>query len=315
MKHKLRLLSVLLIFVTAIAFLPACSTESAAKISSPALVSKVTEYTLDYSTDEPSWAEQSVSEYTYKDGYPVSRNFSEHEGEYATFTEFKYEFKDGVPSRMYLTTKEAETSSETIYSKKGRVNRVRTYDTTGRKIGEQVFEYGNRDEYFTLVLHENIISPPDEKVLDHMEEIDSVIITTENGLLRKSVNDGLFANYNDNEEKVWKRFDGTYTANYDANGILDYTTALFKTFPGSGKQYKFDLTIKDGRVAEATRSSWLAEVPEDGSEASEDAGTWEPEAKWVFEYTDEEISPARYASMINYFIADGGGNYYIYNWY
>jgi hypothetical protein len=44
-------------------------------------------------------------------------------------------------------------------------------------------------------------------------------------------------------------------------------------------------------------------------------GEWKPYEKYVFEYNDTEISPSRYASMINYFIANHGGNYYYYNWY
>lgn len=203
------------------------------------------------------------------------------------------------------------------YTKKGLVNRIRTFDSTGRKIGEKVFQYGNRDEYFTLVLHENIISPPEEPVIDHMEEVDSVMVTRENGLLRKTVNDGLFANYNDEEKKVWTRFDGSYTANYAANGILDNTTAVFRSFPGSGNQYKFDLTVEDGRVTEAVRSIWgpADTTAEEGASDGESEGVWNPDAKFVFEYTDTEISQARYASMINYFLLEGGGNYYIFNWY
>ena len=208
-------------------------------------------------------------------------------------------------------------SAKISYTKKGLVNRIQTFDSTGRKVGEQVFQYGNRDEYFTLVLHENIISPPEEPVVDHMEEVDSVIVTSENGLLRKTVNDGLFANYNDDEEKIWTRFNGSYTANYDANGILDNTTAVFSSFPGSGNQYKFDLTIEDGRVTEAVRNLWEHGDTENGEDASTDEseGKWAPEVRVVFEYTDAEISRARYASMINYFLLEGGSNYYIYNWY
>jgi len=331
MKNKLKLLSLIMIIAVSAAFLPACSqsqndqsqTEQSqasesqtdqsqdgqsqaqtAPISSPALVSKVTKYMIDYSSEDLPWIDQATFEYEYKDGYPVL--YTRTEGGEATPMEFKYEFANGKPVRMTRNSESGETVLKTSYNKKGLVNRVKTYENSGRKIGEQVFQYGNRDEYFTMVLHENIISPADEPVTDHMEETDSVIITAENGLLRKTVNDGLFANYNDKEEKIWRRFDGSYTAVYDENGILSETSAIFKSFPGSGKQNKVDLTIEDGRVTEAILSNWIP----DG-----DSGTWEPDSKFVFEYSSEEISPARYASMINYFLLEGGGNYYIYNWY
>lgn len=334
MKKSFKLLSILMIAAVAIAFLPACGQSQAAKISSPALVSKVTQYNIDYASDDESWIEQASFEYEYKDGYPVS--YTKTEGGEARTTDFKYEFADGKPVSMTRGSEGGDASIETIYNQKGLVSRVRTYEKSGRKIGEQVFQYGNRDEYFTLVLHENIISPEDEPVVDHMEETDSVMITAENGLLRKTVNDGLFANYNDEEEKLWRRFDGSYTANYDENGIISDTIAIFRSFPGSGKQYKFDLTVEDGRVAEAVRSSWIpaetaaagdesAEMPDEdyadfdedkaSAAAADDNGSWEADCKFVFEYTEDEISQARYASMINYFLLEGGGNYYIYNWY
>ena len=40
----------------------------------------------------------------------------------------------------------------------------------------------------------------------------------------------------------------------------------------------------------------------------------EEQAKYVFTYTDDEIDAARYTSMINYFLLDGGQTFYIYNW-
>ncbi len=329
MKRTRKLLVTLLIFAVTAAFLPACSStqSSSAKVTNPALVSKVTKYEIDYSSDAQDWVESSVFEYEYKDAYPVTQKLTEFEN--TSVTNFEYEMADGKPVSLTYASPNFDGTYKVSYTKKGLVNRNCTYDSTGRKIGEQVFQYGNRDEYFTFVLHENIISPPEDPVLDHMEETDSIIVTTENGLLRKTVNDGLFANYNDDEEKIWRRFDGSYTVEYDENGIVSVTSALFKNFPGSGNQNKFDLTVVDGRVTEVLMSNWVPVMDEnadqdtstDSEEADETAaeatseGSWEPYNKFVFEYTDTEISPARYASMINYFLLEGGGNYYIYNWY
>ena len=312
---RIRLLYAILLFVIPAVFLPACSSGSAGNISKPALVSKVTQYEIDYSSDAGDWVESRSYEYEYRDAYPVSQKTTEYGN--VLVDDFKYEFKDGKPVKMTHKSQSDEATFNVRYTKKGLVNRVRTIDSTGRKFGEKVFQYGNRDEYFTLVLHENIISQPEDPVVDHMEEVDSVMITSENGLLRKTVNDGLFANYNDEEEKIWTRFDGSYTANYAANGILDNTTAVFSTFPGSGNQYKFDLTIENGRVTEAVRNRWAPadNANEENDSADENEGVWEPEVRFVFEYTDTEISQARYASMINCFLLEGGGNYYIYNWY
>jgi len=314
MNRITRQLSGILVLIISAALLSSCGAGSAANISKPALVSKVTKYEIDYSNDELPWTEVCSYEYEYKDGYPVSEKLTEQDSTFTT--DFEYVLEDGKPVSMTHYDQGSGDEVKVSYTGDGLVDRVLSYDQTGRKTGEKVFQYGNKDEYFTLVLHENIISPPEEPVLDHMEEVDSVIITSENGLLRRTVNDGIFANYNDEEEKIWRRFDGSYTANYAANGILDNTTAVFSTFPGSGNQYKFDVTVKDGKVTEVTRNGWVPADTE-GEEASteESDGVWDPDVKFTFEYTDTEISPARYASMINYFLLEGGGNYYYYNWY
>lgn len=286
---------------------------SSAGISSPDLVKSVTTYMPDYVGGTDEWVKQQTVRYEYDNAYPVSIT-TEEESDTSVYT-YKYDFNGELPVKMQETSPDGYMSKEIKYTKKGLVNRVLDYDNTGRKIKEQVFQYGNRDNYFTLVLHEGVISTPDEKVQDHMEEIDAVIVETENGFLKKTTNNGLFANYNDEEEKIWRRFDGTYSIDYDANGIASETTAIYKTFPGSGKQYKFEFTIEDGRISEAIRYSFAHGDSVGDSDDSKDEDKWDEEYKYVFEYTDTEISPARYASMINYFLLEGGGNYYIFNWY
>ena len=48
-----------------------------------------------------------------------------------------------------------------------------------------------------------------------------------------------------------------------------------------------------------------------------DYGTdeWRGAEKYVFEYTDIEMSPARYAAMVNNTILGDMNNYYCYFWY
>ena len=72
MKNKFKLLSAILIAVIVTAPLSACSSGSTANISKPALVSKVTQYEIDYSNDAGDWMETRSYEYEYKDAYPVS---------------------------------------------------------------------------------------------------------------------------------------------------------------------------------------------------------------------------------------------------
>lgn len=79
----------------------------------------------------------------------------------------------------------------------------------------------------------------------------------------------------------------------------------------------FEYEFEEGRVTEAVRSLWgpVDTANEEDTSNGESEGAWAPESRFVFEYTDTEISQTRYASMINYFLLEGGGNYYIFNWY
>lgn len=97
------------------------------------------------------------------------------------------------------------------------------------------------------------------------------------------------------------RFNGKYSADYDDDGIVSLLSAVY-SLTGYEEQGKFEVKKENGRIAEITRF-----IPDDGG--------WKPYEQYVFEYNDTEISPSRYATMINYFITDHGGNYYFYNWY
>ena len=128
-------------------------------------------------------------------------------------------------------------------------------------------------------------------------------------MLKKTVNDGLFANYSHNEDKPWARFMGQYTVDYDDNGIVEGTSAIFTVGGITGPENKVELTIADGSVTEAVRTRNTYTTAED-----EDP-VFDNEYKFVFEYTDTEISRERYAAMMNSLIMDPQNNYYIYNWY
>lgn len=110
----------------------------------------------------------------------------------------------------------------------------------------------------------------------YAEEIDAISTTVEKGLLRKTINTGLYSNWDDGQDDEWLRFNGTYTVNYDNDGIIKETT-----------RYKYNSSTK----------------------------VWEEDRKYDFKYTDEKIEADRYAFMINANIIEEGNSYYIYMWY
>ena len=159
------------------------------------------------------------------------------------------------------------------------------------------YQYGNGDDYFTMVLREERTADPES----HAEEVDSISVTVQNGLLVKTVNTGMYANWGGEEEKQWLRFSGTYTAEYDEDGIVSLSSAVHRVGP-SGIDGRYTLTKENGVVTEAVCS-----VPS--------GDDWSDTARFTFEYTDIETTPARYARMINSFLMGSESSYYKYNWY
>ena len=288
-----------------ISTMTACSSQSAAKVSAPALMSRLTQYNIDFETGE--WYEKAVTEYEYENAYPVSIRMHDNDAEEDRVFTFKYTFKDGQPSEMKRFNEAGKNNLMCSYTEKGLRDRDHYYEDDSTT--ELVYQYGDGGDFFTMVHHETLgqNSEDPDGPKEHAEEIDSVIITAKDGLMEKTVNDGLYANWGDGEEKIWYRFMGTYTMNYDVNGIVQSTYAYYSNGVGTGEQDQITLTVSDGRVTEAVVSKPFYDDNEEQY--------WQEMTKYVFEYTDIEISPARYAFMINDVLMEGGGNYYIYNWY
>ena len=129
------------------------------------------------------------------------------------------------------------------------------------------------------------------------EEMDSVQIFTENGVIKKSINTGYFTKWTSGSKKNWTRFNGTYTTEYDSDGIVKIMSADFREAP-SQIQKTVEVEKENGIITGTILKS--------GTNGA---------VKFEFEYTDEEINAARYAQMMNYFIIGAGSNYYNYNWY
>ena len=113
----------------------------------------------------------------------------------------------------------------------------------------------------------------------------------------------MYANWNDGETKEWQRFNGTYTANYDSDGIIHDTTAVFRAGSFSGEDH-IKVTKNKGRVSEVETSVYY---PDNNTTMISD--------KYVIEYTDIEIDAARCANMINDIVLGQGNNFYKYFWY
>lgn len=237
----------------------------------------------------------------YENAYPVMiENLDNYEDAEPARTVFEYTFDGEKPA----TRTETDLTNNTITTVKYNDGRVYDYDMkhlNSSSTEKQMYQYGNGGEYFTMVLHDDFMSGEGYTPDVMKEEMDSVSVTTENGLLKRTTNTGIYTKWSEGEEKVWVRFRGVYTADYDDDGIVSFLSAVYSD-TGYEEQGKYVVKKENGQITEITRYT-------------PSGGEWKPYEQYVFEYNDTEISPSRYAAMINYFITNHGGNYYYYNWY
>ena len=268
----------------------------------PALIAAATLYKTDYQTGE--WKEESRTEYTYENGYPRTRVRYENEDQ-AVLTDYAYVFEDGFPVSMEAKDNEGKILYVNEYQN-GKLMKttIGNIDEGSRRM--RTYIYGNEDPFFTLVLHSSyeFFESDGRTFEENMEEVDEVTIDRhKNGLLKKSVNRGLYANYELNKDREWLRFNGTYTAQYDEDGILHALSSVFRAGP-PGADVEFELVKEDGRIVEVIERNRQSEQEE-----------WKKQARVVFEYSDIPVDPVRYSLMINAHVLGEISTYYIYNWY
>ncbi len=298
---KKRVLALLMTF-TIFAVADSAPAQSEEKITDHRLVKTAAEYVVDYETGE--WIKANAYEYTYENGYPVEIKEIDPDGEIMSVNTYEYTFEGGVPvTRKDYLNKELTKIVE--YDQGRHYHEKKIYMAGSKEVdgGDNYYAYSNQDEYMTLFLTETFEYDEDGIIDATKEEVDSVLVTTKNGLLEKTVNTGMYANWGVDEKKEWMRFNGTYTANYDENGIVADTSAIYREGE-SGPQYRVEKTIENGLVTEIVLQDCINDKKE-----------WTPYNKIIFEYTDISISESRYAWMMNAFAMGEGSANYIYNWY
>ena len=274
--------------------------ENVKGITSPTLVKTVTEYSRNFETQE--WEKARVIDYTYENGYPTNVTAVEADGSAQSMTEYKYTFDGNLP---VTGTYSNNNYTFTVEYNNGKPYQMTAKSKDGSSSQADYYQYANDDEYFTFLLHEEHLgaSEGDGEVSGDKEETDSITVVSKDGLLVKTINTGMYANWNTGEKKEWQRFNGTYTVEYDADGIATLASGVFRAGP-SWIQNKYAVTKENGRVTEAIVLS-----------PNNETGDFDEFSKFIFEYTDTEISDSRYAMMINSFLLGETSSYYRYLWY
>ena len=265
------------------------------------LVSKVSEYRQN--KEDKSWKKMVEISYEYENAYPVSMLRQEMENGSNSKCEFSYTFENDIPIAMIR--KDLNSNGETnIEYKDGKIYNSEYYSEDKKDHKVKLYQYANEDEYFTVVLHSSYNYIPEEQGgSDCGEEVDEVTITKrENGLLEKTVNHGMYSNWIEGEDRIWYRFNGTYTMEYDEDGIAHKPSVVFRAGPPN-----------QDTVYEVTKENDL--VKEVVAKRKSDEGNWVEERKLEFTYSDIEIDAIRYSLMINAHVVGDANTYYIYNWY
>ena len=309
MKVRSRSISRILALVAAIAIATGMvALQPAYAKSNSKLKTKLVSSVVTYEYVGGKWRKTHKSTYTYSKGYPKSITSYYYDSKIKDTETFKYTFRsNGNPKIMDRYNSSGDKFLTCRYRKNGTIRTI-DYDCDNI-VWRETFQYG-AGKHFTIKIHEetrtNVSDDPKEE--EYADEIDYVTVTRKGGLLKKTLNRGIFANYdNVGTKKTWTDFMGTYTANYDSDGIISNTYAKFKgnSAYNTGKQLKFKLKKKDGRIVQVIQYKWYN---------TSGKGAWHPETKYVLKYGKKTISKYRFANMINDILM-GENNYYAYMWY
>lgn len=263
-----------------------------------------------YDSQSKKWTKDRRTSFAYKKAYPVKKVDYYYDGKTKSKETYKYTFlKNGNPKKMLQYDNDGRHTS----TRKYRIGLVRNINFNADGIeSKEVFQYG-AGKYLTIKIHEEVrhnISEDNPDMIEYADEIDYMNVKTRKGLLKKTVNHGIFANWDNTETpKNWSDFMGTYTARYNKYGIIKDTYAKFSKIASSstGKQNKFVMKVKDGVINSVIKYEW-------NNAFNKGKGRWEPASKYTFKYAKTKISPYRYSQMMSNILMEQN-NYYEYLWY
>lgn len=265
------------------------------------LVSSVKSYRKDSAQGDWVLDNTTTVKYDDKANPTLFTTVTEGDKEHPVQTKCEYVYEGDLPVTR-IETDDSSHGGTTAEYKNGRLDKV-TYDNTESNIVYKwMYQYSDSSEYYTLGLSEIRGESTGPNAIGNSEEVASVDVTTENGLLRKTVKTGVGSYWLDGENKKWESSSDIYVAEYDDDGIIEQ---LYDPYDTDRKTiwHRFIVTRSGGTITEVT------------CQRHESDDSWTDLVKSEFEYNDIEISPVRYSLMMNRFIADYASNYYTYNWY
>lgn len=147
------------------------------------LVKNVKKYTVDYLTKE--WKLESTTNLTYQNAYPTVIEMVYSDEDLGSATTFlNYTFEKNIPKTCSVTYDYSD-EKKTIEYNDGRVYNLHV-EYEGGGFSDTWYQYANGDSFFTSLFREDHIAATDFFPEQFAEETDSVQVTVENGLLKKT---------------------------------------------------------------------------------------------------------------------------------
>ena len=116
-----------------------------------------------------------------------------------------------------------------------------------------------------------------------------------------------------------KHLIGSYVRNIEMNGLERVVSFELETLNDFNelvcKKLIIELMGKHSNIILLDENGIIIDSVRHSCKSSSSYRDILPNKKYEFAYDDTQISPERYALMMNDFIADHGGNHYILNWY
>ena len=135
--------------------------ENTAPVSSGdySLIKSVTTYNMDVQTGE--WVAASKTEFQYENNYPVSMDFDDYNAEAQSKKKFEYSFtSDLKPISMKQYNEKGEIEKTVDYTE-GKISDIYDYSDGGMHTQRTMLQYGNNDDYFTLLVSSSKFTPND----------------------------------------------------------------------------------------------------------------------------------------------------------
>ena len=261
------------------------------------LVKNVKQY--NYNTTNKKWEISNKRQYTYNKAYPAQIDFTSYSSETKSPYKYKYKMKKNKPKSAKEINPLGKKATSLKYNKKG-LRTKSSYNNYFKRQGEtRTYKY-NKNGFATsqTYKYKYKYSNGTKYVSDSSTDYYTYNYSMSKGLPKRMICTYAY-NYGSGRQESSTRTE----VKYNKKGLITSISYLYSDGTVSSS-YKVSYKTKKGKIASAT----IYYTDYDGKKT--------PRTKISFGYTKTKVAKARYANMINSFIANATtARAGAYNWY